>query len=50
MKYEQLFILGSGGHGKVAAEVALSSSNFKKSCNNYRSWKMGNANSKKNDV
>ena len=23
MKYEQLYILGSGGHGKVAAEVAF---------------------------
>ena len=45
MKYEQLFILGSGGHGKVAAEVALSSNNFKKIFfldDNYKNVKTNN--------
>ena len=29
MVYEQLYILGSGGHGKVVADIALTNKVFK---------------------
>ena len=30
MFFDELYILGSGGHGKVVAEIALKSERFKK--------------------